>query len=201
MVVRSFCKRMPMRVFVGTLAASVASITASAQQAAEPAKAPTELPAVEVTATAKAKKAAAKKSQAKALPKSATPAPSAAPPSQTPTPYAGVTNGAGPVKDYVATDATTGTKTDTPLRETPQSISVVGQEQIRDQGVQNLQEAIRYVPGVVADSYGFDSRYDGSLIRGIGAAVFVDGLRTTYGYGYTTAKVEPYSLERVEVLR
>ena len=114
---------------------------------------------------------------------------------------AGVTNGLPAVKDYVATDATTGTKTDTPLRETPQSISVVGKEQMRDQGVQNLQEAFRYVPGVVADPWGYDSRYDSTTIRGITGTFFVDGLRSTYGYGYTTSMIEPYSLERVEVLR
>jgi iron complex outermembrane receptor protein len=169
---------------------------ALAQQAAEPAQ---ELPPLEVTAKKSAqKKAAAKKAQAKAAPKAA-PQP-AAPEPQSEQP-AGVTNGLPPVEGYVATEATTGTKTDTPLRETPQSISVVGKEQMRDQGVQSIQEAVRYVPGVLADGFGVDSRNDFSVIRGTAAAYYIDGLRKTYGYWANTATIEPYALERVEVLR
>ena len=168
---------------------------AYAQAAAEPA----ELPPLEVTAKkAPAKKTAAKK--AKTTPKAAAPAQSAASPLEEGRP-AGVTNAAAPVTDYVATEATTATKTGTPLRETPQSISVAGREQMRDQGVQNLQEALRYMPGVIADPWGYDSRYDNIMIRGIAATHYIDGLRTTYGFGSSSAMIEPYSLERVDVLR
>lgn len=107
----------------------------------------------------------------------------------------------GPVIDYMAQDSRAGTKTDTPLLETPQSITVVGDQQMRDQGVQNLQEAVRYVPGVQADGFGFDSRGDYAIIRGIPAAYFIDGLRTSYGYYVNSIAIEPYALERVEVLR
>ena len=106
-----------------------------------------------------------------------------------------------PVRDYVATQSATGTKTDTPLREVPQSISVVGTEQMRDQGAQNLGEAVRYMPGVLADGFGFDSRGDYVLLRGIPASYYLDGLRTAFGYYANTAGIEPYSLERIEVLR
>ena len=109
--------------------------------------------------------------------------------------------GTSPVKGYVAKQTTTGTKTDTPLKEIPQSISVVGAEQIRDQGAQALQEAIRYVPGVVPDGFGFDSRGDYVLIRGIPAAYYLDGMRTSYGFYAHTTGAEPYGLERIEVLR
>jgi iron complex outermembrane receptor protein len=177
-----------------------APFAVNAQEAAQPAPPPAELPPLEVTTKAAQKKAPAKKTQAKAAPKAAPQAQPALAPAGESGPSR-VTNGASPVNDYVATDSTTGTKTDTPLKETPQSISVIGKEQMRDQGVQNLQEAFRYVPGVVADPYGYDSRYDGSVIRGTAAAYFVDGLRTTYGYGYTTSMIEPYSLERAEALR
>jgi iron complex outermembrane receptor protein len=183
-----------------TLALATLPAAASAQEAAKPAQ-PAELPPIEVTAKTAKQKAPAKKVQAKAAPKAAAQpqaAEAAAAPEARP---AGVTNGASPVKDYVATDSSVGTKTDTPLRETPQSISVVGKEQIRDQGAQTLQEATRYVPGVFADPYGFDSRGDSSIIRGIAGSYFVDGLRTTYGYSQTTVPIEPYAMERFEVLR
>ena len=171
-----------------------------AQTAAEPAESTTDLPTVEVEAPAVPKKAAPKQSAAPAA--TSAPAtsfdPEPAPPGDIrPT---GVAN-PGPVVDYVASDSMSATKSDTPLKETPQSISVVGQEQMRDQGVQNVQEALRYMPGVVADSFGNDSRYDLSKVRGINATHYLDGLRTTYGYESSTSKFEPYALERVEVLR
>ena len=118
-----------------------------------------------------------------------------------PGPHRPAETATSPVQDYVATRSGTGTKTDTPLRETPQSISVVGAEQIRDQGAQSLQETVRYTPGVLADGFGFDSRGDYIIVRGIPAAYYLDGMRTAYGYYANTAAAEPYSLERVEVLR
>ena len=175
-------------------------MAALAQTAAEPAEGVADLPTVEVKADSAPAKKSAKKGAAQTAPKGAVQPSFAADPEGSVQP-SGVSNAASPVVDYVAGDATTGTKTDTPLRETPQSISVVGQEQMRDQGVQNLQEAFRYMPGVVADPWGYDSRYDSTMIRGTNAAFFVDGLRTTYGFGYTTSMIEPYALERAEVLR
>ena len=56
--------------------------------------------------------------------------------------------GLGPVDGYLANDSVTGTKTDTPLLTTPQSISVVTKDQVEDQGAQNVTEALRYTPGV-----------------------------------------------------
>src|SRR5262245_35433301 len=62
----------------------------------------------------------------------------------------------GPVRGYNASRAASATKTDTPLKETPQSISVVTADTMRDQGVTTIQEIVRYVPGVLADPYGPD---------------------------------------------
>ena len=56
--------------------------------------------------------------------------------------------GIGPVVGYLASQSVTATKTDTPILTTPQSISVVTQDQIADQGAQNVTEALRYTPGV-----------------------------------------------------
>lgn len=107
-----------------------------------------------------------------------------------------------PVEGYVATRSASGTKTDTPIREIPQAISVVGREQIQNQGAQSLQETLRYVPGVVADLYGVDSRNDGFAIRGQEATVqFLDGLRRFYGNYLNAGRIETYTLERIEVLK
>ena len=106
----------------------------------------------------------------------------------------------GPVQGYIATRAATGTKTDTPLQETPQSISVITADQMKDQGATTVQQALRYTPGVMADSYGPDSRVDSFQIRGMSADVYLDGMRTTNSW-WNSQRLDPYMLERMEVLR
>lgn len=106
----------------------------------------------------------------------------------------------GPVQGYVAKRAATGTKTDTPLKETPQSISVITADQMKDQGVTTVQQALRYTPGVMADAYGPDSRVDSFTIRGISADTYLDGMRTTNSW-WNSQRLDPYMLERMEVLR
>src|SRR5207344_2596706 len=71
----------------------------------------------------------------------------------------------GPINGYVAERSMTGTKTNTPLMETPQSISVVGREEIRDQNPGSLAEALRYAPGVRSETFGADTRNDWFKIR------------------------------------
>ncbi len=54
----------------------------------------------------------------------------------------------GPVDGYVATRSATGTKTDTPILEIPQTINVITAEQVQTQGARNLTQALRYTPGL-----------------------------------------------------
>lgn len=96
--------------------------------------------------------------------------------------------------------ATTGTKTDTPIIETPQSISVITADQIALRGALSVQDVLNYTAGVRSDNYGNDGRIDGYSVRGATPAQFLDGMRTPYGV-YNTTRVDPYALERVEVLR
>jgi iron complex outermembrane receptor protein len=108
----------------------------------------------------------------------------------------------GPDRGYTAKRSAAGTKTDTPLVETPQAIGIVTRERIVDQGATGLQDALNYSAGVRSDSYGLDSRNDGFAIRGTDASVYLDGLRQQLGGFYTsTTRTEPYTLERIEVLR
>lgn len=118
-----------------------------AQEQAAPPDAPaaspaTPLPALEVTAKKDTKKKAGQKKTPPAKATAAKKAPPAPPEPETPKLAdvgSGPGTGTGPVEGYVATQTTTGAKSDTPLKEIPQSISVVGQEQIRDQGAKNWQ--------------------------------------------------------------
>ncbi len=104
----------------------------------------------------------------------------------------------GPVTGFVARRGGSATKTDTPLIETPQAISVVTRDQMEAQGVLTLRETTNYTAGVVS-SY-FDSRVDSFKVRGGDAVQYLDGLQRTYGT-YNSTKLDPYMLERVELLR
>lgn len=109
----------------------------------------------------------------------------------------------GPVVGYLASQSATGTKTDTPILTTPQSISVVTKDQIADQGVQNLVEALRYTPSVSLDTFGATTIFDAVKLRGFDAPRYLDGLRLPFDPGtqFAVPKIETYGLERVEVLR
>lgn len=105
---------------------------------------------------------------------------------------------------YVAKNSTIGTKTDTPLSETAQSISVITREQMEARGVQSLDEALAYTPGVSAGIWGKDGRGNSTIkIRGFGSGVrstFTDGLRAPYG-SWSAANTDTYAFERIEILR
>ncbi|WP_083754756.1 TonB-dependent siderophore receptor [Bradyrhizobium murdochi] len=109
--------------------------------------------------------------------------------------------GTGPVRGYLANQSGTGTKTDTPLRETPQSITVVTADRVTDQGALTVQESLRYVPGVFADAYGPDSRGDYPRIRGQDPNIYLDGTRMVNTWQFNEWRPEPYTLSRIEVLR
>ncbi|MFP5513180.1 MAG: TonB-dependent siderophore receptor [Alphaproteobacteria bacterium] len=108
-----------------------------------------------------------------------------------------------PVKGYVPARSATGSKTDTPLEQIPQSVSVIGREEMDDRGAQKVDEALRYTPGVFSQPFGRDSDTDWVFIRGFQATqsgVYQDGLQL-YAYGFGGQFVDSYNLERIEVLR
>jgi iron complex outermembrane receptor protein len=114
---------------------------------------------------------------------------------------AGAETATGPVRGYLATQSGTGTKTDTPLSQTAQSVSVVTAERVRDQGVSSIQETLRYVPGVFAEPGGVDSRNDYFKVRGQDPNVYLDGTRVNNRNNFNEWRVDPYMLERIEVFR
>ena len=97
---------------------------------------------------------------------------------------------------YRANGTWTATKTATPLRDVPQSLSVVTDDQIADQAMQNMADVVRYVPGVqMAQGEG---HRDAPVLRGntSTADFFVNGVRDDVQY-YR----DLYNVERVEVLK
>jgi iron complex outermembrane receptor protein len=107
----------------------------------------------------------------------------------------------GPAAGYAARRSATATKTDTPLAETPQAITVVTRKRVEELGAANVQDALNYAAGVRSDAYGLDTRSDGMSIRGGFPDVYQDGLRQNFNYYTSTARTDPYILERLEVLR
>ncbi|MET0776194.1 MAG: TonB-dependent siderophore receptor [Pseudomonas mandelii] len=106
----------------------------------------------------------------------------------------------GPVEGYLATRTAAGTKTDTALVEAPRSISIATRQQMEDRNVQNLDDAVRYMPGIVASSYGSDTRADWLRVRGFEPTQFLDGLPLPKGT-YVNPKQETWNLDRLALLR
>jgi iron complex outermembrane recepter protein len=107
----------------------------------------------------------------------------------------------GPVAGYVATRSLSGTKTDTAVIETPQSISIVTKDQMRAQNAESLNQILRYSAAVVPESRGATaSRLDQLTIRGFSPATYLDGLRMPSSRDASPQK-DAFDLERVEVLR
>jgi iron complex outermembrane recepter protein len=117
---------------------------------------------------------------------------------------AGGETASGPVNGFVATRSATATKTDTALRETPQSVSVVPREQIVAQAADSLDEALGYTGGVMP--------LYGGAIRNIGTGFTVRGFNVTgaaplylngtkFPINSLSGAMEPYHFERVELLK
>ena len=108
----------------------------------------------------------------------------------------------GPVDGYLATRSATATKTDTPIIETPQSVSVVTADQIEFQNTESIAQAFKYNTGVQSNRGGYATD-DSLMIRGFDvsrlAQMYLNGTkisRNTY-----SAVTEPYAMERIELLK
>ena len=97
---------------------------------------------------------------------------------------------------YSAERTATATRTNTPLRDVPQAITVVTEEVIRDQAMSSMADVLRYVPGA-----GFaqgEGNRDAAILRGQASTAdfFVDGVRDDVQYFR-----DLYNAERIEVLK
>jgi catecholate siderophore receptor len=99
-------------------------------------------------------------------------------------------------RGYEVKSSSTATKTDTLLRDTPQAITVVTKELMRDQAMQSMADVIRYVPGIVT-AQGEGNR-DTAVFRGNSSTgdFFIDGIRDDVQY-YR----DIYNIDSVEALK
>ena len=110
--------------------------------------------------------------------------------------YGGVIVVTGTRDEYGADSTRTATRTDTPLRDVPQAVSVVTERQVDDQAMRSIADVLRYVPGTMIGQG--EGHRDQVTIRGNNSTAdfFVDGLRDDIQY-YRPL----YNLQRIEVLR
>lgn len=103
--------------------------------------------------------------------------------------------------------ATSSTKTDTPIIESPQSISIINRDEIDLRASPTIADALSYTAGVQAEAFGIDSRVDEVAVRGFGAGGFssnnnfVDGLRLPSGGQWTRPGFDPFAIQQIEVLK
>jgi len=105
-----------------------------------------------------------------------------------------------PETEMIAFDAPTALKLDAPIAEVPRSVSVITREQFEDRGIRTIQDTLLYTPGVYGGPFGYDSRGDWSLVRGVSPIDYVDGLRSLFSY-YNNTRPHPYGLSSVEVIK
>lgn len=100
------------------------------------------------------------------------------------------------MRDGYKIDEAAATKTGTPLLDTPQSVTTLGRDQLDDQAVEQLNDALRYVPGVTLGQG--EGHRDQVVLRGQSSTAdfFLDGLRDDAQY-YRPL----YNTDRVEVLK
>lgn len=101
-------------------------------------------------------------------------------------------------RSYSSDSSTTGSRTAAPRNETPQSISAVTPQVIKDYQVKKVNDAIKFVSGI-AQGNTLGGIEDGFVKRGFGAnsdgSVFIDGVRSNQGLAMDA------SIDRIEVLK
>ena len=101
---------------------------------------------------------------------------------------------------YATPAASTATKLNLSLRQTPQSVTVVTRQRLDDMAAQSLNDVMGEVTGIVVTQV--DSERTSYMSRGYSISTFqVDGVNTSFSNGYVRLNSDPAIYDRVEVLR
>ena len=107
----------------------------------------------------------------------------------------------GPVIGYRATRSATATRTDTAIRDTPQSITIVPRDVLVDQQDTRLTDALQNVSNVVAAST-IQARTESYSIRGFNTQTYaIDGILLNQASNFFTVTRDLADVERIEVLK
>lgn len=102
--------------------------------------------------------------------------------------------------NYVPTGETTASKSQIPLVETPQAMTVISRDQIDLLDWSTLSQTVRYTAGITGENYGPDERVDWLTVRGFNPVQYVDGLQSAIG-SITNTGLDLYGAESVEILK
>lgn len=101
-------------------------------------------------------------------------------------------------ESYTATHSSSATRTDTPIREIPQSIQVVPRKVIEDQQNVTVSEALKNASSVVTNAEFSTPAFETTRIRGFAAEQLVDGFSQYYNAGDRESLI---NIEKLEVLK
>jgi iron complex outermembrane recepter protein len=107
----------------------------------------------------------------------------------------------GQQNGYNVPNASTATKTDTPLRDIPQSIQVVPRQVLKDQQVIQIRDALRNVSGISPTNGSLTSFSQGFISRGFTSGqnnYFTNGIRQ---YSQSGVPLDTANIEQIEVLK
>lgn len=92
------------------------------------------------------------------------------------------------------------TKSNIPVFDTPRSLSIITSDEFLNRGALTLDDTLSYTAGVVGDQFGFATRSDTTIVRGLLAPQYQDNLQAIFGF-FNSARTDIYTLEQVEVLK
>jgi iron complex outermembrane receptor protein len=104
-------------------------------------------------------------------------------------------------RNYVPQGAETATKSNIPLIQTPQSISVITRDQIDLLNFIDAQQAVRYTAGAFGENYGPDPRYDFITVRGFTPKQYIDGLAVPATTTISAVGVDLYAFQSLDILK
>jgi len=101
---------------------------------------------------------------------------------------------------YVSTGSRSATKTNAPLIEIPQSVTVISRDQIDLLHWTDLEQTVRYTSGAIGNVFGPDPRYDWLYVRGFQPVQYIDGLRAPIG-SVSNVGTDLYGYQAVDILK
>lgn len=100
-----------------------------------------------------------------------------------------------------ASDTSVATKTQTPIENIPQNVTVITQARMSMLNSRSVSEAVRYAAGVSDYGSKDDNRGFQGTIRGFASDSYLDGTRTPDAASFQSFSIEPWGLEELDVLR
>lgn len=104
-------------------------------------------------------------------------------------------------RHYVPDGSMTANKSDIPLIETPQSVSIITRDQVDLLNFIDTQQAVRYTSGAFGENYGPDPRYDFVTVRGFTPRQYIDGLAVPATVTISSTGVDLYAFQSLDILK